>query len=220
MRRQEIGRRHLKRRDHLRGFKKTDDGFFLPVAFTNGLFFSLSIERINEDIGYLNSNWKMFPLCFNGGVQFSSVSALLAKGFQPRTRQDIADLLEDIFTSDKSSLKYATSTGGKLRALLRDAVQHTKKRQETNAEMQDADYNFKELVHECCKQGFRCDNVGAFLSLLGGFNATERMISIDRKNSVTDNYTALLTHLLCACFSTLARKAVLTAMCSERHSPR
>jgi hypothetical protein len=43
------------------GFKKTDDGFFLPVAFTNGLFFSLSIERINEDIGYVNGNWKNVP---------------------------------------------------------------------------------------------------------------------------------------------------------------
>jgi hypothetical protein len=152
----------------------------------------------SDDIGYVNSNWKMFPLCFNGKVQFSSVSTLLAKGLETRTPQDIADLLEDIFTSDKDNMKYATSTGGKLRALLNTTVGSTKKRQETNDEMQDADYNFKELVHECCKQGFRCDIIGAILSLLGGFNATARMISIDRKNSVTDNYTALLTHLVCA----------------------
>jgi hypothetical protein len=88
--------------------------------------------------------------------------------------------------------------------------------------MQDANYNFKELVHECCKQGFRCDNVGAILSLLGGLNATARMISINRENSVTDNYTAILTHLLCACFNTVceggasghALGATLTSMTS------
>jgi hypothetical protein len=188
------------------GFNKTSDGFFLPVAFTNGLFFSLSPERIDEHgkQGYRNNNWIMFPICFNGGIQFSSVSALLAKALKKRTRQDVADLLDKIFTSDKRNGKYATSTGAKLRSLLTDAVQHTKKRQENNhhTDMKDVYFVFKQLVVKLCKQGFRCICTGAILILLGAGDNNATMISLDRNNSVTDHYTPLLTRLVCACFNT------------------
>jgi hypothetical protein len=178
------------------GFLRGD--FQLPIAFTNGLYCSASPERINNSVGYTRSNVKLFPICFNGGIQLKSLKLVMEKALQARTKEEMRALITDILTSSKDHDKYATSYGAKIRNSINSMTGSTRGRQSKKRKIPDSEYTFKSMVYKLATQGFRCAVTFAQLSLLGGNNAIDTMLSVDRLNSAIGHYSPDTTRIVCS----------------------
>ena len=179
------------------GFLRED--FPLPIAFSNGLYCSASPERIDNSVGYTRSNVKLFPICFNGRYQLKSLKLVLEKALQARTKEEMRALITDILTSPKNNCEYASSFGAKIRRNIVDMTGNTNNRQSKKRKISDSEYTFKKMVEKFAAQGFRCAVTFASLSLSGGKNADDTMLSVDRLNSAIDHYSPETTRIVC-CF--------------------
>jgi hypothetical protein len=179
------------------GFLRGD--FPLPIAFTNGLYCSASPERLDNSVGYTRSNVKLFPICFNGKIQLKSLKLVMEKALQARTKEEMRDFITDIFTSPKSHLEYATSYGAKIRQNISNMTGNTRGRQSRKRKISDSEYTFKNYTEKLAAQGFRCDVTLAPLSFIGGKDADDTMLSVDRLNSAIDHYSPETTRIVC-CF--------------------
>jgi hypothetical protein len=184
------------------GFLRGD--FALPIAFTNGLYCSASPERIDNSVGYTRSNVKLFPICFNGKIQLKSLKLVMEKALQARTKEEMLALITDILTSSKDHQQYATSYGAKIRQNIDNMEQHTYKRQSRKRKIPDSEYTFKIMVYKLAAQGFRCAVTFAQLSFIGGEDADDTMLSVDRLNSATGHYSPETTRIVC-CFMNTGR---------------
>jgi hypothetical protein len=179
------------------GFLRRD--FPLPIAFTNGLYCSASPERLDNSVGYTRSNVKLFPVCFNGKIQLKSLKLVMEKALQARTQDEMRAIITDIFTSPKSNCEYASSAGGKIRQNISNMTGNTRERQSKKRKIPDSEYTFKNYTEKLAAQGFRCDVTLAPLSIIGGENADDTMLSVDRLNSAIDHYSPETTRIVC-CF--------------------
>jgi hypothetical protein len=184
------------------GFLRGD--FPLPIAFTNGLYCSASPERLDNSVGYTRSNLKLFPICFNGKIQLKSLKLVMEKALQARTKEEMRAIITDIFTSPKSSYEYASSSGAKIRKNIDSMTGSTRERQSKKRKISDHEYTFKNYTEKLAAQGFRCDVTLSPLSLIGGENADDTMLSVDRLNSAIDHYSPETTRIVC-CFMNSGR---------------
>jgi hypothetical protein len=184
--------------------KKVEFGFLrgdfpMPIAFTNGLYCSASPERKDNSVGYKRSNVKLFPICFNGKIQLKSLKLVMEKALQARTHEEMLALITDILTSPKSSNEYATSFGGKIRLCMNSMTKSTCVRQSKKRKIPDSEFTFKSFMEKLAIQGFRCDVTFAPVSFIGGVDAYDTMLSVDRLNSAIDHYSPDTTRIVC-CF--------------------
>jgi hypothetical protein len=142
---------------------------------------------------------KLFPICFNGKIQLKSLKLVLEKALQARTKEEMRAFITDIFTSPKSHGEYAKSYGAKIRKNISDMKGSTNNRQSNKRKISDSEYTFKKMVEKLAAQGFRCAVTFAPLSLSGGKNADDTMLSVDRLNSAIDHYSPETTRIVC-CF--------------------
>ena len=182
------------------GFLRGD--FQMPIAFTNGLYCSASPERIDNSVGYTRSNLKLFPICFNGKIQLKSLKIVLENAMQARTHEEMLALITDILTSPKNLCEYATSYGAKIRQSISTMTKSTRKRQSKKRKISDSEYTFKSIMYKLAKQGFRCAVTFASLSLYGGKDADDTMLSVDRLNSAIDHYSPETTRIVCSFMNT------------------
>jgi hypothetical protein len=178
--------------------------FPMPIAFTNGLYCSASPERIDNRVGYTRSNVKLFPICFNGKIQLKSLKLVLEKALQARTKEEIRAIITDILTSPKATKKYATSYGGKIRSSINNMKGNTCVRQSKKRKIPDSEYTFKSFMDKLAAQGLRCDVTLAPLSFIGGEDAADTMLSVDRLNSAIGHYSPDTTRIVC-CFMNTAK---------------
>jgi hypothetical protein len=78
----------------------------------------------------------------------------------------------------------------------------TRERQSKKRKISDNEFTFKSMVYKMAKQGFRCAVTFASLSFLGGKDADDTMMSVDRLNSAIGHYSPDTTRIVCAFMNT------------------
>lgn len=173
------------------------DHIFVALC-TNGLFNSMSVERINELLGYLLTNVRPIPRCLNSGkAQFTDdVANLIAsKALEPTT--NAAQVIHMLMTP--------SSTGPRvfMNKAISSTKYSTKRRQAKGRSLADSEMTEAIYLRLVKKQGGRCALTGAKLLFSTHDRGDPRralQASIDRlDDSVT--YIEPNLRLVCQCFN-------------------